>query len=154
MNDLEAVRRVIALYAHLLDDGRFAEWGQLFAEDAEWISLPGLYKPGATKPGAWIVRGRDEIVRQVSETTRGLRTAESRGMHFGGHPVIDIQGDRANAWWDFIIAHITPGALEVTATGRYYARFERQGGRWRFVRRVSVQQGAELPPGLIPVPGA
>jgi 3-phenylpropionate/cinnamic acid dioxygenase small subunit len=154
MNDLDAIRRVMTLYAQLLDDGRFDEWGQLFTDDAEWISLPGLYAAGATKPGAWTIHGRAEIVRQVSEATRGLRTAESRGMHFSGQPVIDVQGDRAAAWCDFIIMHITPEKLEATATGRYYARFERQGGRWRFSQRVSAQQGAVLPAGLLPVPGA
>ena len=153
MNDLDAIRRVMALYAQLLDDGRFDEWGQLFAEDAEWISLPGIYRPPGTDPQPWSARGREQIVKTVSEFTKGLRTAESRGMHFGGHPIIDIQGDKANAWWDFIIAHITPGGLDVTATGRYYARFEKQEGRWRFSQRASMQQGAILPPGLIPVPG-
>ena len=153
MNDLDAIRRVMALYAQLLDDGRFDECGQLFTEDAEWISLPGIYRPPGTDPQPWSARGREQIVKTVSEFTKGLRTAESRGMHFGGHPIIDIQGDKANAWWDFIIAHITPGGLDVTATGRYYARFEKQEGRWRFSQRASMQQGAILPPGLIPVPG-
>ena len=154
MNDLDAIRRVMGLYAQLLDDGRFEEWGQLFTDDAEWISVPGMYRTAGSDPQAWSARGRAQIVETVSRFTQGLRTAESRGMHFGGHPVIDIQGDSASAWWDFIIMHITPGSLDVTATGRYYARFAKQRSRWRFTQRVSVQQGAELPPGLTPVPGA
>ena len=32
--DLEAIRRVIAIYGQLLDSKRLAEWGELFAEDA------------------------------------------------------------------------------------------------------------------------
>ena len=154
MNDLDAIRRVMALYAQLIDDGRFDEWGQLFTEDAEWISLPGIYSPGATKPGAWIVHGRDEIVKQVCEATKGLRTPESRSMHFSGSPIIDVKGDKANVWCDFLIMHITPTKLECTATGRYYNKLEKSGGQWRFSQRVSAQQGAQLPPGLVPVPGA
>lgn len=154
MNDLDAIRRVMGLYAQLLDDGRFDEWGQLFTEDAEWISLPGLYAPGATKPGAWVVRGRSEIVKQVGEATVGLRTPESRGMHFSGSPVIDVKGDQANVWCDFMIMRITSTKLECTATGRYYNRLQKTGGQWRFLQRVSAQQGAQLPSGLVPVPGA
>jgi hypothetical protein len=157
MNELDELRRVIALYGPLLDDGRFDEWKQLFAEDAEWISIPGLYRPhGAdSAPKTWTVRGREEIVAQVSKFTAPLRQAgKIRSLHFSGPPVIDIHGDRANAWWDFIIMHITPSAISPSNTGRYYARFEKQGGRWRFTQRVSVQHGAELPDGLTPLPGA
>lgn len=100
------------------------------------------------------VRGRNEIVKHVSEATKGLRTPESRGMHFSGSPVIDVNGDKANVWCDFVIVHITPARLETTATGRYYNKLEKSGGRWRFSQRVSAQQGAVLPPGLVPVPGA
>lgn len=155
MNDLEELRRVISLYGPLLDDGRFDEWSQLFAEDAEWISIPGIYGPQGTSPKTWTVRGRDQIVAQVSSFTEPLRKSGSvRGLHFSGPPVIDVQGNRANAWWDFIIMHITPSAITPSNTGRYYARFEKQGGRWRFTQRVSVQHGADLPAGLAPLPGA
>ena len=32
--DLEAIRRLIAIYGQLLDSKRFREWGELFTEDA------------------------------------------------------------------------------------------------------------------------
>ncbi len=154
MSDLDAIRRVIVLYAQLLDDGRFDDWGQLFTEDADWRSIPGMYRPGGSNPQPWSARGRTEIVAKVSAVTAEFRKGQARGMHFGGQPVIEIQGDQASAWWDFIIMHITRDSLAATATGRYYSRFVKQSGRWRFTQRVSVQHGAELPPDLTPQPGA
>jgi hypothetical protein len=154
MNDLDALRRVIGLYGPLLDDGRFDDWGQLFAEDAEWISVPGIHRPYGSEPQTWTVRGRDQIVAQVSSVTEPLRQGgKARGLHFSGPPVIDVQGDRASAWWDFIIMLITQDAISTSNTGRYYSRFAKQDGRWRFTQRVSVQHGATPPPGLTPLPG-
>ena len=162
MNDLDELRRVIALYGPLLDDGRFEDWGQLFAVDAEWISVPGIHRPGSgnsgntgSNPQTWTVRGRDQIVAQVRSVTEPLRQeGKARGLHFSGPPVIDVAGDRAHAWWDFIIMHITRDAISASNTGRYYSRFAKLDGRWRFTQRVSVQHGATLPPGLRPLPGA
>jgi hypothetical protein len=155
MSDLDELRRVISLYGPLLDDGRFEEWSRLFAEDAEWISVPGIYRPQGTSPKTWTVRGRDEIVAQVSKFTEPLRKSGSvRGLHFSGPPVIDVLGKEARAWWDFIIMHITPASIVPSNTGRYYATFAKQGGRWVFTRRVSVQHGAEVPADLAPLPGA
>ena len=155
MSDLDEVRRVIALYGPLLDDGRFDDWAQLFAEDAEWISVPGLYRPAGAEPKTWTVRGRDQIVAQLKAITEALRQGDkARSLHFSGTPVVDVQGDQAHAWWDFVIMHITQDVISTTHTGRYYSRFAKQEGRWRFTQRVSLQHGAPWPPGLTPLPGA
>ena len=44
--DIEAIRRLIALYGQLLDDRRFEAWGELFCEEAEFLSIPGSALPG------------------------------------------------------------------------------------------------------------
>ena len=43
-SDLEAVRRLVALYGPLLDSGRLAEWGELFTDDAVFSVYGRTYR--------------------------------------------------------------------------------------------------------------
>lgn len=147
--DIEAIRRVIALYGQLLDDGRFDAWGDLFTEDAEFASVPGGHMPGA--PAVASYTGRKAIIEAASAIQKEV-WAESPVIHFGGNPVIDVAGDRAKAWWDFLVMYLKPGGTEIAHAGRYYADLVRQGGRWRFQRRISVRPGHPLPEGLARTP--
>lgn len=147
--DLEEIRRVILLYGQLLDDARFDAWAELFTEDAEFISIPGGHLRGGGERS--VVKGRRNIVEVVSESQRkGL--AEGGVLHFGGSPVIDLFGDRAKAYWSFMVFYVAPGSIETRHAGRYHADLVRSGGRWRFERRISVRAGHPLPEGMEPSP--
>ena len=146
LGELEHIRRVIVQYGQLLDDGRFEEWGALFAEDAEFWSIPGDHLPGGGR-----IRGRMEIVRSVAAVGERLQ-AQGRLIHFGGSPIIDVDGVRARAWWDFVVVQTGPVGAEIPFSGRYYADLVRTGERWRFCRRVSVRPGHCLPEGIAPAP--
>ena len=147
--DIEAIRRLIALYGQLLDDRRFEAWGELFCEEAEFLSIPGSALPGGD--AAVSLQGRAVIVATVSAVQEQVAAAHPL-IHFGGNPVIDVAGDRARAWWDFLVMYLKPGGTEIAHAGRYYANIVRRDGRWRFVRRVSVRPGHAWPPGVEPTP--
>jgi len=138
---LEAIRRLMAIYAQLLDSKRITEWAELFSEDAVFQVW------GQT----W--RGRKAIADGI-----GGMQPDSPGKHIILTPVIDLQGpDRALVWTDlsaFSSATDAKGkqTISIATIGRYHDELVRQGGRWRFARRVVVMAGEATPEGVAPSP--
>jgi 3-phenylpropionate/cinnamic acid dioxygenase small subunit len=124
MSDEEAIRRTIAQYAHFCDDGRFDEWAELFAVDARF-SVLGETHEGRGQAKAWIMK---------------FQTAELRGKHVCTNTVIDVGGDQARAWTDYIFVDRSGAIVSV---GRYHDRLVRDGERWRFQERRIVFVGDE-----------
>ena len=140
MSDIEAIRRLLALYAQLLDAKRLREWGELFAEDALMLVFGRA------------LRGRAEIVSAIG----GLQPKQAL-KHAVLQPVIDvIDVDRARAWTDFSVMVTAPdGAIRITNFATYHDRLQKGAdARWRIAQRAIVAPGDELPPGVDPVPGA
>jgi len=140
MNDLEAIRRLLALYALLLDAKRLPEWGELFTEDAVFLVF------GRT------LRGRAEIVSAV-----GSMQPKEALKHAVLQPVIDrVDVDRARAWSDFSVMLAAPdGGVRTTNFATYHDRLRKcDDGRWRIAQRAIVAPGDELPPGVDALPSA
>jgi hypothetical protein len=139
MDDLEQIRRLVALYGPLLDSGRLADWGELFTADATFRAYGRSY------------RGRAEIVREIGGMQPG---AERPVKHLLLAPAIDLVGeDAALAWTDMTVLATGPDRQASIATmGRYHDRLLRAEGRWRFRERVLVFAGEPLPEGVAPVP--
>jgi uncharacterized protein (TIGR02246 family) len=140
MNDYEAIRRLLAIYALLLDARRLREWGELFSEDALFLVF------GRT------LRGRAEIVAAVG----GMQPKEAL-KHAVLQPVIElVDVDRARAWTDFSVMLAAPdGAVRTTNFATYHDRLRKHAdGRWRIAQRAIVAPGDELPPGVDPLPTA
>lgn len=152
MNDIETIRRTISLYGMLLDDARSDEFGDLFTEEAAWISNTGIYEKPAATP-IFEARGRDAIVRIAQDFARHVRAINSTSLHFNAPALIDINGAAANAWWDFVVLYTDKDGFSIRATGRIYAEFVKQGEVWRFAKRANVRSGGVLPPGLAKLPG-
>jgi hypothetical protein len=151
MTDTDQIRRVIALYAMLLDDFRADEWADLFTEDAVWISNTGIYEAASDDP-LTETKGRDAILRIGQDYARTVGASGAKSMHFNSTPLIDVTGDTANAWWDFVVFHTDKTGFAVRATGRIYAEFVKRDA-WRFTKRANVRSGGVMPPGLVQVPG-
>ena len=139
MDDYEAVRRLVAIYAQLLDSLRFDEWGELFRVDATFL--------------VWgrETRGREEILREIA----GMQPADRPGKHALLQPVIDLVHEgRALVWTDMSVMTTTAQGIEVATIGRYHDEVARDpsGGRWRFVSRAIVMAGEPLPEGVAPAP--
>ena len=122
MSDEEAIRRTIAQYAHFCDEGRFDEWADLYIEEATF-SVLGETHEGRQTIKAWITKAQPP---------------ELRGKHVCCNSVIDVDGDQARAWTDYIFIDQTKS---VTSAGRYHDRFVRQDDRWRFAERRIVFMG-------------
>jgi uncharacterized protein (TIGR02246 family) len=136
-DDIE-IRRVIALYAQLVDDGRLDEWAELFTHDAVFTFWGHVYQ------------GRGSIKRAMESMRTGT---SSIGKHLVLTPVITVDGvDTGRAWTDFVAIVGDDEGLRVVAAGRYYDRIVRDEGRWRFSRRDIRAAGEQLPPGANEVP--
>lgn len=120
MTDHEAITRVVARYCHLLDDGRWDDFADLWAEDAEFV-LDGR----ATV-------GRDAI-RSTIEATQ---PPERRGRHLALNLEIDVTGDAATHACDFMFwAGDKEGRPTLRFLGRYADTLVRHADGWRFSRR-------------------
>ena len=137
--DLERIRRLVALYGPLLDSGRLAEWGERFTRDAVFSLYGRSY------------RGREEIVREIG---RMQPPPERPVKHLLLAPVVDLAGDgTALAWTDMtVFATNAEGRIEIATMGRYHDRLVRERDLWRFRERVLVFAGEPLPPGAASVP--
>lgn len=139
MSDLdarEAIRRLMAIYAQLIDSKRLVEWGELFTQDAVFQVW------GQT----W--RGREAIVAGI-----GGMQPELPGKHVVLTPVIDFEGpDRALAWTDLSAFASSREGISIATIGRYHDELVRQDGRWRIARRVVVMAHEALPEGVAPSP--
>lgn len=141
MDDFERIRRLVALYAQLLDSGRLAEWGELFTADATFSVYGRTY------------RGRGEIVREIGALQPGPGASVK---HLLLPPVIDLAADGAAlAWTDMTVFAAGPDLPASIATmGRYHDRLLRVDGRWRFRERVLIFAGEPVPEGVAAVPAA
>ncbi|GJM38313.1 MAG: hypothetical protein DHS20C19_16800 [Acidimicrobiales bacterium] len=117
------IRRLLAMYCQLIDDGRFDEWTVLFTDDIEFVVM-GMHKHGHAE-----LRGFIEPSQQ----------ADARGKHMISEPWVELTSDStATATTDF--AWISKSG-EVGQTGRYHDDIVHTGERWQFRRREIVFTG-------------
>jgi 3-phenylpropionate/cinnamic acid dioxygenase small subunit len=124
MSDEDAIRRTIAQYCHLCDDGRFDEWADLYTDDATF-SVMGRTYAGRADVKAFIEKGQ---------------SPDKRGKHICFNTVIDVDADAesASAVTDYIFLDRNRA---ITSAGRYHDRLVRQSDRWRFAERRIVFLG-------------
>lgn len=123
------VRRLLAMYCQLLDDGRFDEWIELFTDDVEFVVM-GMHK-----------HGRDELRGFVEPSQQ----ADARGKHLLSEPWIELAtipepGSSATATATTDFAWVSKQG-EVGQSGRYVDLIVHTGERWRFRRREIVFTG-------------
>jgi 3-phenylpropionate/cinnamic acid dioxygenase small subunit len=127
VTDERTIRRLLARYCHLVDDGAFDELAGLWSDDAELV----LRGETAIGPAA--------IVARVAER----QTPELRGLHVVVNVIIDVDGDTAGAVSDFVFMRREGGPDPIVKfIGRYVDGFVRTADGWRFRRREIVFRGS------------
>jgi 3-phenylpropionate/cinnamic acid dioxygenase small subunit len=119
VDDELAIRRTLAAYCVLVDDGDFAAVAELFAPDGSFA-----YR-------GEVATGRDAIVHWFDEN----HPPERRGKHVCVNPLIDVDGGRATVVSDFLFLRFIDGTLTTKFVGRYRDAFVRVDGEWRIERR-------------------
>jgi hypothetical protein len=125
LEDREAIRLVLRDYGRLLDERKFDEFGQLFAEDGEYLS-------GGTTRGPMA----------IAEGLRRTFTANSLGLaepnfHVLFNERIELHGDRADATsQSFFVAPGPDGAPQIIMMASYVDSLVRTPQGWKFAKRV------------------
>ncbi|HEY2814676.1 MAG TPA: nuclear transport factor 2 family protein [Acidimicrobiales bacterium] len=122
MSDEQGVRRTLALYCQLCDDGRFDEWAELFTEGARFTVMGGTHA------------GRDNVKAWIE----AAQPPERRGKHFLGQSVVDFEPDglTATGVTDYTFVSKRSEGYVITSAGRYHDTLHRgDDGRWRFDSR-------------------
>jgi hypothetical protein len=91
-----------------------ASW-RMNAVEAEGESLPALS-----------VRGREEII----EWFRGAQRRQSFVLHFGGLPILSVEGDDAHGTWR-VLTTMTVGGSAYWGAAGYETQYRRTRDGWR-----------------------
>jgi len=126
LEDRAAIEELLVEYGHDLDHRDFAGYAGLFAAQGTWSGSIGTF----TGPTAIQAAMEKAFKRPASGTP-------TRTFHLMTNFSIRVEGDRATAsskWTFFRMNNSTPTP---TLAGMYDDSFVREGGRWRFLRRVA-----------------
>ena len=125
------IENLIASYAFLVDDGEFAELGDLLG-DAEFSLNAGP-----------VINGRDAIEKFARDTLLTYDDGTPRTRHVTTNIIIEAgeeAGEEENTAVSrsyYTVFQSLPGfPLQAIASGRYQDRFQRTNGQWRFTSRT------------------
>ena len=123
--DKEEIQVLLLDYGRHLDNRDFAAYSSLFAKDGEWVG------------GFGTIGGGPPAIQAFMEKAMGTGPNRGKNYHLLSNFVIDVKGDTATAWsrWAFVVP-AEKGAV-ISQAGRYDDTLVREGGRWRFKRRVA-----------------
>jgi uncharacterized protein (TIGR02246 family) len=123
LEDLEAIRALIASYRRALDEKDFEAYAALFGDDGEFVADGGVH-----------ARGREEILAMLAElqSKGALTLAAGDDRHLVANTEITLDGDSATAssTWVYITR-----ADKLAMVGRYIDTLRRTPDGWRFARR-------------------
>jgi len=144
--EIEAIKQLKARYFRLMDQKRWAEWGEVFTEDAEIDTTDDAADAR--------ISGRERIVAFVSGAIGAAVT-----VHHGHMPEIEmVSPDRARGVWamaDHLEFPGEPPHFTVNGRGHYHEEYEKSAdGSWRIKRlrltRLWLEHGGRR---VIPSPG-
>jgi 3-phenylpropionate/cinnamic acid dioxygenase small subunit len=120
-----AIESLIATYAELVDDGDFAAVGLLLAD-------------AAFSGGAGSVSGRGAIEKMLRDNVIVYDDGTPRTKHVTTNLAIKVDeraGTASSRSYFTALQALHDLPLQPIVSGRYYDRFERRNGQWRFVER-------------------
>jgi uncharacterized protein (TIGR02246 family) len=139
--DAAEIRTLLHDYGRLLDARDLTAFAALFARDGAWVGGLGT----ATGPAAIGAMMR----KAFGDVAVGSNHAN---FHLLSNEIVTVDGDTATAWsrWTFVAADAA-GRPAMAMAGHYDDRLVREGGRWRFARRVATTDIGAPPAPAAPV---
>ena len=133
LQDENEIRALLIEYGRRLDAHDLAGYSQLFSHDGEWVGGFGR----AAGPAAVLA------LMQKSMGVAAGDPQDIRGFHVLTNPLVQVEGDHARALskWMFFTksAENRPSPM---FGGHYDDTLVREGGHWKFARRVVI---ADIP---------
>ena len=125
LREVEAIRKLRALYAHCLDGHDWDGVADLFSEDA----VCEFTGPGYSD---WV--GREEIRAKYPEAALA-KAAPFAYLHLATNGVIDVDGDTATGRWFLCCLIVGPDATQpVSVAGVYDETYRKIDGAWYIAR--------------------
>ena len=128
LEDTQEIRDLLTSYGRLLDAHDLAGYSHLFARNGEWVGGFGSAKGPAA-------------IQALMEKNLGATPKGKPGStyHLLTNFLIDVTGDTATAWsrWSFTVTG-ADNQPSILYGGHYDDTLIREGGRWKFLRRVAV----------------
>jgi hypothetical protein len=121
-DDKDAIRELLHRYCFCMDEGQFAELGELFAADGEWIA-PYRSARGPAAITAWLIQSVPSSPRR---------------MHYVMNSVIAVAGNAATAKSNYLVMVEGPDGPVPSVCGTYADRLTRGADGWRFLRRELI----------------
>lgn len=125
LEDIEAIRKLKALYCYLADCGIAGDIGKYdelvarFSDDG-WVDFEGF----------GVHKGKEALERFFKETVHSLWSYAS---HMAVNLVIEVEGDRARGKWFVHVACTTRGSNRaVWVQGTYDEEYVKVGGEWKW----------------------
>jgi hypothetical protein len=132
--EIEEIKRLKARYFRLMDEKRWDEWAEVFAEDFEGE----VHGPHPELR----FHGRDDFVSRNREI---LATAPT--IHHGHMPEIELTGaDRAKGIWA-MFDYVELPEFTLRGFGHYHEEYVKQGGRWRIRSMRLTRLRCDVTPG-------
>jgi ketosteroid isomerase-like protein len=120
VNDVDEIRRLIARYAQLADDGDALGRSELFTDDALYVPTTGRFVGRAA-------------IRAAIDDRLASQPSDRRTRRLCANPIISIDGDSAEAATDFVLfTRVDDEPWTIDLVGRYHDRFVRRHGGWLY----------------------
>jgi hypothetical protein len=129
-DDWHAIQTLVARYLEFADGARFAEAAAMF-EGATY-----RVETGGAGPSKIVTHSASELLGHMVRTPL-FADGTPRTRHTITNLIVELDGDAATSRCYLTIYQQTPTLpLQPIATGRYFDRFERVDGKWRFADRL------------------
>jgi ketosteroid isomerase-like protein len=127
LEDEKEIHDLLIRYGLMLDGKDFKGYSELFAKDAVWIGGFGTHRTPA---------GIEAMLdKYMGPAAPGTRNKDN--FHLLTNQIILVKGDRATAVSKLIFyVKGADGRPSPLMAGHYDDEFVREGGRWKFSRRV------------------
>ena len=120
VEEKEAIREVLAEYCFRLDDGRFAEMADLFAEDGTWETAFGK------------ATGRAAIAELARSLRARAQEPRPRAVHLVTNVAIVLDDERATVRSNWMVMQNSADGPKIGSGGAYYDEMVKENGRWLF----------------------
>jgi hypothetical protein len=122
LEDKDAIRELLHRYCFCMDEARFAELGELFAPDGEWIA-PYRRACGPADITAWLTQSVP---------------ASPRRMHYVMNSIIEVDGGSAEVRSNYLVMVEGADGPVPSVCGTYADRLVKRTEGWRFQRRELI----------------
>ncbi|HUY19457.1 MAG TPA: nuclear transport factor 2 family protein [Candidatus Binataceae bacterium] len=145
-DDRAAIEKLMRTYARLLDERRFAEWIDLFAEDGAYVVV--TYE-NLQDQGLLLFKddGREALKERAAFVMGYYQFERCKTLHVVSNVDVATPSSDETSSTSYFVIYRTPadGLPRLYSCGEYRDRLVRRNGRWMFQERLAIVDNNTLP---------